>query len=159
MNVPPNPNVEATPCHCSMRSKYMANVPTYLMSGVWTFGIGFTFVKIEIIVETTQLSVAIKLLKTLIQYLSKQMRFRDFFAYAWCCSIDMHEQLPSRASGLNFHTSFHLHTFIVYKTRECSGDSAYVRRLAWAFITGTCDKHLKLICWLISVSLHVTLSW
>ena len=34
----------------SMHSKYMANVPTYLMSGVWTFGIGFTFVKIEIIV-------------------------------------------------------------------------------------------------------------
>ena len=53
MNVPPNPNVKTTLFHCSMRSKYMANVPTYLMSGVWTFGIGFTFVKIEIIVETT----------------------------------------------------------------------------------------------------------
>ena len=53
MNVPPNPNVETTLCHCSMRSKYMANVPTYQMSGVWIFGIGFTFVKIEIIVETT----------------------------------------------------------------------------------------------------------
>ena len=47
----------------------------------------------------------------------------------------MHEQLPSGASGLNFHTSVHLHTFIVYKTRECSGDAAYVRRLAWALIT------------------------
>ena len=66
------------------------------------------------------------------------MKFRLFFAYAWCCSIDMHEQLPSGASGLNFHTSVHLHTFIVYKTRECSGDAAYVRRLAWAFITGAC---------------------
>ena len=53
MNVPPNPNVETTPWHCSMRSKYMANVPTCLMSGVWTFDIGITFVKIEIIVETT----------------------------------------------------------------------------------------------------------
>ena len=39
----------------------------------------------------------------------------------------MHEQLPSGASGLNFKTSVHLHTFIVYSTREYSGDSAYVR--------------------------------
>ena len=85
------------------------------------------------------------------------MRFR-FFLHMRGCSIDMHEQLPRGASGLNFHTSVHLHTFIVYKTRECSGDSAYVRRLALAFIAGTCDRHLKFICWLISVSLHVTLS-
>ena len=53
MNVPPNPNVETTPRHYSMRTKYMAKLPTYLMSGVRTFGIGVKFVKIEIIVETT----------------------------------------------------------------------------------------------------------
>ena len=58
-----------------------------------------------------------------------------FYWYAWTAT--------NGASGLNFHTSVHLPTFLAYKINECSGESAYARRLALAFIAGTCDKHNK----------------
>ena len=41
--------------------------------------------------------------------------------------ICMNSYLVERVAS-TFTTSIHLHTFIVYKTRECSGDAAYVRR-------------------------------
>ena len=93
---------------------------------------------------------------SLIQYLNQHMKLRNVLHTR---DVVLLICMDSYRVELNIHTSIHLHTFIVYTRNECSRNSAYVRRLAWAFIAVTCDKHQKCICWLISVSLHVTLSW
>ena len=45
------------------------------------------------------------------------------------------------ARGLNFGLSLHLHPCHVYASSESSGESAYMRRLASAFVSACYDKY------------------
>ena len=47
----------------------------------------------------------------------------------------------SGARGLIFGLSLHLLTNFVYSSSEVSGESAHVRRLAWAFVARQCDEY------------------
>ena len=54
----------------------------------------------------------------------------------------------SRARGLKFCLSLHLHPYFVYTSSEASGESAQLRRLTRAFVAEGCRKYQNLMCWL-----------
>ena len=45
------------------------------------------------------------------------------------------------ASGLNFGLSMHLQPYFVYASSEELGESAHMRRLAWAFVARKYDEY------------------
>ena len=51
--------------------------------------------------------------------------------------------------SLNFYPSLHLHPYFMYACSECSGESAHLRRLTWAFVALKYAKYRNLMCWLI----------
>ena len=44
-----------------------------------------------------------------------------------------HAEISSKAGDMNFVLSLHLQSYFVYAISEGSGESAHMRRLAWAF--------------------------
>ena len=54
-------------------------------------------------------------------------------AYAQMSIINDHADVSSEARGRIFGLSLHLHLHFVYASSEGPGESAHMRRLAWAF--------------------------
>ena len=55
----------------------------------------------------------------------------------------MQADIFSKATGLNFGQSLHLHPYFGYTRREGSGESALLRRLVQAFVAQLKDKFQK----------------
>ena len=61
--------------------------------------------------------------------------------------INAHPDVFKEARGLYFGLSLHLHPYFMYASSEGSGESAHMRRLAWAFAARWRDKYRKLVHW------------
>ena len=57
-----------------------------------------------------------------------------------------HTYVTSWVRYLTFNLGLHLHPYFVYACSEGSGESAHLRRLAWGFVAGQCDKYQHCMC-------------
>ena len=58
-----------------------------------------------------------------------------------------HIQQGYKASGINFGLSLHVLLYFVYASREGSGKTAHMCRLARAFPACRCDKYQNIVYW------------
>ena len=63
--------------------------------------------------------------------------------------LQTHMHSHSGARCLNFGRTLRLLPYFMCANSECSGETARMRRLAWAFAGRLCDKHHNLMSWLI----------
>ena len=69
-------------------------------------------------------------------------------AYDQKAHLSTHTDVSYRAKDLNIGKILYWHTYFMYASSECSGESAHVRRLAWAFVAQQRYKYQNLKCWL-----------
>ena len=65
-------------------------------------------------------------------------------AYAQTPLMNAHTDVFSGDRGLKFGLSLHLYPYFLYASSEGSGESAHMRRLAWAFTARWYDKYRNL---------------
>ena len=70
------------------------------------------------------------------------------FCAVWNPS-NVHVQPLIRVRDVALSLKLPLTPFVMWANSEGSGESAQMRRLAWAFAVGLCDKYPFLMCWLI----------
>ena len=80
--------------------------------------------------------------------MSQLMRLWYFLSSVNCSNA--HVQPSSGARCLIFGLTLHLLPYLMCVNSEGSGESVWMRRLAWAFAGRLCDKYRNLMSWLIS---------
>ena len=81
------------------------------------------------------------------------------FLPPWTHSSNAHAQPSSGARCLIFGRTLRLLPYFMCANSEGSGETAWMRRLAWAFAGRLCDKYHNLMSWLSSVFYSSRCHW